>query len=426
LKRATSASGPFTNLASGINGYSYTDTNLATGITYYYVVSAVFSDNESANSSPANAALFVQPTIALYSDSFQRGSQVTASNLNNSKPDLVNTTNAKWKAPTTYSTAGTSANVGGLSSSTSGLVSSLPCPVLVPGFTYLVSADLTPTSTSDATTWVGMTFTTTYDTSSVYTNAATLLLARKNGSGQTFYGDPGLNNALEIAGTGGTNNYGIMLALDITGAAAVYFLQNGTNFRSGSLTSNQVANIHAVAITANGNGSFDNFKLLVSSPAPPSALIGLAGDGKAMLNWTPSLGASAYSLKRSITNGGPYLLVATNSGISFTNSGLNNGTLYYFVVSALNMNGEGVFSPQAVVRPVSGVPTIVAYTNFIGQLQLSWPVDHLGWLLQTQTNSMNQGLGTNWTTVLASDATNQMVIAVNASNRSVFFRLAHP
>jgi hypothetical protein len=55
-------------------------------------------------------------------------------------------------------------------------------------------------------------------------------------------------------------------------------------------------------------------------------------------------------------------------------------------------------------------------------LQFSWPPLYTGWSLQAQTNA----LGTKWTTVAGSDATNQMTIPVATTNNSVFYRLVYP
>ena len=58
-------------------------------------------------------------------------------------------------------------------------------------------------------------------------------------------------------------------------------------------------------------------------------------------------------MKRSTTNGGPYANVQTGvTGTTFTNTGLTNGTPYYYVVTALNASGESPVSLQA-----SGTPT---------------------------------------------------------------------
>jgi hypothetical protein len=59
-------------------------------------------------------------------------------------------------------------------------------------------------------------------------------------------------------------------------------------------------------------------------------------------------------------------------------------------------------------------------------MQFIWPTDHLGWKLQTQTNLLNTGLGTNWSVVANSGATNQVLLPVVTTNASVFFRLTYP
>ena len=68
----------------------------------------------------------------------------------------------------------------------------------------------------------------------------------------------------------------------------------------------------------------------------------------------------------------------------------------------------------------------ISTANVAGQLQISWPADHTGWQLQSQTNNLTSGLGTNWVNVPASMQTNQMTVPLNSTNGSVFFRLVRP
>jgi uncharacterized protein with beta-barrel porin domain len=93
--------------------------------------------------------------------------------------------------------------------------------------------------------------------------------------------------------------------------------------------------------------------------------------------------------------------------------------------------GDGLFwqNRLAVDGSVVVVNTLVASnpTNIVssvsgGQLNLSWPADHIGWHLQTQTN----GLGTNWVDVPGATLTNGFTVPINPANRSVFFRLVLP
>jgi hypothetical protein len=57
---------------------------------------------------------------------------------------------------------------------------------------------------------------------------------------------------------------------------------------------------------------------------------------------------------------------------------------------------------------------------------LSWPADHIGWHLQSQTNAPGQGLGTNWSDTDGSDLTNEITLPIDPTAGSVFFRLKYP
>lgn len=61
LKRSTSASGPFSNVLTGITRTSATNTSLTNGTTYYYVVSAVHANGEGPSSSVASATPMPAP-----------------------------------------------------------------------------------------------------------------------------------------------------------------------------------------------------------------------------------------------------------------------------------------------------------------------------------------------------------------------------
>jgi prepilin-type processing-associated H-X9-DG protein len=78
--------------------------------------------------------------------------------------------------------------------------------------------------------------------------------------------------------------------------------------------------------------------------------------------------------------------------------------------------------PIIIVNPN---PTNIVFSASGPNLNLSWPLDHTGWTLQSQTNSLSVGISTNWVNVSNSQNTNQVVIPVNPTNNSVFYRLIY-
>lgn len=91
-------------------------------------------------------------------------------------------------------------------------------------------------------------------------------------------------------------------------------------------------------------------------PSTPSGVTASAGNAQATVSWTAVSGATGYNVKRSTTNGGPYSNVNTSAvtGTSFTNTGLTNGTTYYYVVTAVNASGESPVSLQVSATPSGG------------------------------------------------------------------------
>ena len=162
------------------------------------------------------------------------------------------------------------------------------------------------------------------------------------------------------------------------------------------------------------------------APSAPTGLSAVAGDAQVALSWNASSGATNYYVKRSTASGSGYINIATNASLAFTNTGLGNGTLYYFVVSAVNASGESTNSAQVSARPTSSAATQLGFATLGNQLQLNWPADHTGWQLQAQTNNLTSGLGTNWVNISSSAQTNQMSVPFSTTSGAVFFRLVRP
>ncbi len=73
----------------------------------------------------------------------------------------------------------------------------------------------------------------------------------------------------------------------------------------------------------------------------------------------------------------------------------------------------------------STVPAGLVFGIANNNLSISWPADHVGWMLQVQTNDLNAGLGTNWISIPSSAGETQFTAPLDAGNSSVFYRLIY-
>jgi hypothetical protein len=203
--------------------------------------------------------------------------------------------------------------------------------------------------------------------------------------------------SVDLGGTGFD-----MRSYDVSRATLTY---NGSvlnvvlkNLRTGATaTQNYNVNIPAliggseawVGFTA-GNGALTSIEKILNwtyatvstTPTPPAAPTGLnatGGDAQVALSWSPVSGATSYNIKYGTTSGGPYTITIPNvTGTSQNITGLNNGTPYYFIVTAVNGAGEGGNSAQAFATPSAPIPqppaqpTGLAATPGDGQVGLTW------------------------------------------------------
>ena len=109
--------------------------------------------------------------------------------------------------------------------------------------------------------------------------------------------------------------------------------------------------------------------------APPTGVTATAGNGAVTLRWNAVSGASAYRVYRGTTSGGPYTLVASTTSRNYSNTGLTNGTTYYYVVRAYNSTIQSIDSQQVSATPTAAPPAAplgVTATAGNGSAALSW------------------------------------------------------
>jgi fibronectin type 3 domain-containing protein len=109
---------------------------------------------------------------------------------------------------------------------------------------------------------------------------------------------------------------------------------------------------------------------------PPSAPAGLevsTGDGKVLLTWTASKGATSYAVRRS-AEGVAATVIGTTSEPTYTDASVANGTSYKYSVAAINSGGEGPGSAEVAATPVEPptVPVGLAATAGNRRVSIGW------------------------------------------------------
>lgn len=154
----------------------------------------------------------------------------------------------------------------------------------------------------------------------------------------------------------------------------------GTTYTNSGLSNGTQYYFKVAAVNAGGTSPQSNeatAKPQVPVPPAPTGLTTTAGNAQAALSWTASSGATSYSVYRSTTAGGEGA-TAIATGITttkYTNTGLTNGTSYYFKVAAVNGGGTSPQSNEASATPLlpaPGAPTSLTATAGTGQVALSW------------------------------------------------------
>jgi len=106
----------------------------------------------------------------------------------------------------------------------------------------------------------------------------------------------------------------------------------------------------------------------------------------------------------------------TNLDVDFTTfTNLMNAAIGMEYVQSTNEIQPIVQDPYTTDNPTNITASVSSNT-----LTIAWPADHLGWILQAQTNGLRTG---QWFDVPGSDVVNAVVIPMNPANTSVFYRL---
>lgn len=459
-------------VVTGITGTSYTNTGLSAGITYYYQLVAIRNSVSSGFSPEAHATTSGATDTAQFN--FEGGTQgwtggggivsgvaTSAAQHFDGNQSLAINFNGGSSGTASVSVGNVAVAAGATITFHVWIPSGSKVTALQP---YIMDRNNTWTSSWNASftagTWNTLTLTVPMNAITPLNTLGVQFFTSAGWTGSCYIDSvsfppsgPDFNisaNPTSLTVNSGTNGASSITVTPINGLNAVYtlsvsnlpprvtarFAANPSTGGANTLTltaSNTVAsgtsNV-SVIVTAGLISHTTTIALTVNAvaqpPAAPTGLAAIAGSGSVALSWSASATATNYIVKRSTTSGSGYVNAATNATLAFTNTGLANGTLYYFVVSGLNATGQGSNSVEVAARPTSLAPTELGLAVAGNQLQLNWPADHTGWQLQVQTNSLAVGLGTNWSTIADFASTNQMTLPLNGTNGTVFFRLVRP
>jgi fibronectin type 3 domain-containing protein len=114
----------------------------------------------------------------------------------------------------------------------------------------------------------------------------------------------------------------------------------------------------------------------LAAPLPPTGVTASPGNAQVTVSWSATSGATSYNVKRATTSGGPYTTVASPTSTSYTDTGLTNGTTYYYIVTAVNSAGESANSSEVSATPqvpTTATPTgLTANATKPGSINLRW------------------------------------------------------
>jgi fibronectin type 3 domain-containing protein len=374
VKRGTATGGPYTTV-SGPSVATFTDMSLTNGTTYYYVVSAVNTYGESANSAEKSAkpaipvpaspsGLTATPGNTQIGLSWTASANATSYNLKRStttggpyttisSPTTTNFTDSSLTNFTAYFYVVSAVNASGESANSTQISST---PITIPNAPTGVTATAGNAQVSLAWTAV--------------LGAASYKVKRGTTTGgpYTTVSSPSVATFTDTNLTNGTTYFYIVTAVNAAGESS--------------------------------NSAEKSAMPALPIPAAPTNFVAAAADTQVNLSWTASANASSYHVKRSTTSGGPYTQVGAPTTTSFNDTRLTNGTTYFYVVSALNTSGESANSSQASATPTSTPPDVTVTVNPASTHSISpwiYGINSYGGTPNPPHVTMDRAGGNRWT-----------------------------
>jgi glucuronoarabinoxylan endo-1,4-beta-xylanase len=386
VKRSMTNGGPYT-IAASVTTTNCTDSGLTSGTTYYYVVSAANAGGESADSDQASAtptaAAKLTGTIIGTAGSWSSSGNTIAKVFDNNLTTFFDgpDANGDW--------AGLDFGVG-----VSNVITRIKyCPRS--GFeSRMVGGVFQGANQADFSDAVTLATVATQPATGVFTSVSVSsaaafryvrYLSPNGGFGNVaeveFYGyqftsapvlpAPGglmaaavSSSQINLVWNGLPNAASYNVKRSTTSGGSYTVVVTGvtaTNYTDSILADGTTYFYVVSAVNLGGESANSVPASATTMPAAPAGLTAVAVSATQIgLTWNAVTTATGYRVKRSTTSGGPYTPVATGvAPTSYTDTGLLNGTTYYYVVSALNLAGESTnSSPVGVTTKTYLVGTV--------------------------------------------------------------------
>ena len=485
VKRSTTSGGGYVTIGSGVTGTSYIDPSVNNNLTYYYVVSALYGSNESANSAESAAtpgylanAGFELPSVGTAEFAYSpAGAGWTFSAQSGGNGAGIAANDSAFNSGNPNAPQGSQVaflqGLGSVSQTFTGLVAGASYQVtfyaaqrnniygqqLGQTFQVLIDGTNAGSFAPPESAQIYTAYTANFTASAASQHTITLAGTDANGGDNTIFIDNVslervLPQILVNAGFETPSVGASQFAYSPAGSGWTFSTQSGGNGAgiaangSGFNSANPNAPQGTQVALLQGLGSVSQtFTGLVAGASYEISFFAAQRnniygqqlgqtwqvllDGTSIGSFAPAESAQGYAMYTASFTAS----AATNHSIAFAGTDANGGDNTIFIddvnftpLSALAQGQTLVASTKkAVSLPVAPATPAALYATPLahGQLSIAWPADHMGWHLQVQTSSIAGGFSTNWVTIPGAELSNQYNATVDPSlgARSVFFRL---
>jgi fibronectin type 3 domain-containing protein len=440
---------------TGLTSTSFTDTGLASGVTYFYQVTALDAGGESAKSTESSSITAAAPPLGLaasvagprislnWSPSNGAASynlyRATSPGGEGSSPYQSGLTVASFTDlgvvnGTTYFykvTAVNAAGESGKSSEASGtLLSKAPATVTAQGgfgqINLSWSASFGATSynvfratssggegsipyrtaiTGTSLTDLGVASGATYFYQVTAVNSEGVGVRSREVAGTVVAVPPigfqvsaaGANTVLTWTPSAGATSYNVYRATSSRGEGNVPYKTGltGTSLTDNAVVSGATYFYQVTAVNAGGESGKSNETFATLIPAVPTGITAQGGFGKVALSWSASSGATSYNVYRATSSGAeggrPYKTGLSST--SFTDTGLASGAGFFYKVTAVNAGGESNESGEASGATIALPPSTVKAAAAGTGVALTWSasVGAVSYNVYRATSSRGEG-----------------------------------